>query len=109
MVGTMLQQFEEYDRRLFWCTIFIALCGLLAYAYFVGTSVVAVVARKEAEIKIGRMTATVAALESQYATLDQGVDLEKAHTLGFFDVPTARYVSRIPNQNPLSLLLGASE
>ena len=86
MVNAVLSQFEEYDRRIFWGILGIGAIAIFCYIYFIGVSVYAVIARKEAELETGRVTAQVADLESKYAQLLRDVDLTLAHTLGFVEV-----------------------
>jgi hypothetical protein len=92
MVSNVITQFEEHDRKIFWTLVFFGAGAIALYVYFLSISVVAVIARKEAERDVGRMTAEVATLESQYAVLDRSIDLALAHTQGFVDVATPKYV-----------------
>lgn len=103
MVHTMLAQFEEYDRKIFWALVVLVAGALLLYAYFVSASIVAVIARKGAERELGRTTAQVAALESQYALLDRNINLELAHTHGFIDVSAPKYIRAIEEGSVLTL------
>ncbi|MEK7118463.1 MAG: hypothetical protein AAB869_02525 [Patescibacteria group bacterium] len=108
MVNAILFQFEEYDRKIFWTLIFLGMSALLLYVYFLGISVVAVVAQKVAERELGRMTAQVAVLESQYVRLDGDIDLEFAHESGFVDVVVPQYITTITAGNMLTLGDGVS-
>src|SRR3989304_5093542 len=106
MVNSMIAQFEEHDRRIFW--MFVAALGvmLLLYVYFVSTAVVAVIARKEFERELGRTATQVASLESEYALLDKRIDLTLAHAQGFVDVSAPRYVTVESRENALTIREG---
>lgn len=103
MFNTVRTQFEEHDRRIFWALMVFGGCAVLLYVYFIGVAVVSVVARKEAESELGRMTAEVATLESTYATLDRTIDLALAHKEGFIDVAAPRFVSTESRTDGLTL------
>jgi len=77
--------------------------ALFAYIYFIGLSVLSVVDRKETERMTGRVGAEVAGLESEYAALDQRIDLLAATTAGFKEVTDPRYVNREGERETLSL------
>ncbi|OGZ07342.1 MAG: hypothetical protein A2942_04000 [Candidatus Lloydbacteria bacterium RIFCSPLOWO2_01_FULL_50_20] len=105
----MFAQFEEYDRKIFWTLVAIGAGALLLYVYFLSMSVVSVVARKDAEREVGRMTARVATLESQYALLDRDIDLTLAHARGFVDVAVPKYISNTVEETVLTLREEVSE
>ena len=109
MVSTMFAQFEEYDRKIFWTLVAIGAGALLLYVYFLSMSVVSVVARKDAEREVGRITARVATLESQYALLDRDIDLTLAHARGFVDVAVPKYISNTVEETVLTLREEVSE
>lgn len=94
MTERIIRQFEEYDRKIFWALVFFGAATLFLYVYFVGIAVVSVVARKATERELGRMTAEVATLESEYASLDKSVDLALAHREGFVDIASPKYLVR---------------
>ena len=106
MFNTVRTQFEEHDRRIFWALLMLGGCAVLLYVYFIGVAVVSVVARKEAESELGRMTAAVATLESAYAALDRTIDLTLAHKEGFVDVSAPRFVSTESRTDVLTLREG---
>lgn len=107
MVSNVITQFEEYDRKIFWTLVLFGAGAIVLYIYFLSVSVIAVIARKEAERDVGRMTAEVATLESQYALLDRSIDLVLAHTQGFVDVTAPKYVGIQTKGNVLTLREGA--
>lgn len=94
MVHTIRIQFEEYDRTIFWSVVVVGAVGLIAYAYFLSVSIFSVIARKEAEIELGRITTEVARAESRFVELDRGIDLKKAEALGFVEIATPTYMSK---------------
>ncbi len=103
MVNTMILQFEEYDRKIFWALLMLAASAVILYVYFISIGIIAVVARKETERELGRMTTQVATLEGEYASLDKAIDLELAHREGFVDVSVPRYISTTGEKNSLTL------
>lgn len=94
MTQTLLTQLHAHDRKIFWGVAGIGAITLFAYIYFVSASVLAVIGRKEAELRAGRVSANVAQLESEYATLGQNIDLLMAEAQGFREVLRPHYVSR---------------
>lgn len=107
MVNTVIAQFEANDRKIFWIIASLGAITLFAYAYFVSVSVLAVVGRKEAELRGGRESAKVAELESQYALLDGSIDLKMAEERGFLPVSLPRYIKNENAESGLSLGGGA--
>lgn len=103
MTNTMIAQFEEYDRKIFWTLVAVAAGTALLYVYFVSVAVVAVVARKDIERDLGRISTKVATLESEYASLDKSIDLTFAHAQGFIDVSAPRYMTGSAGDNALTI------
>lgn len=99
MVKTLILQFEENDRRIFWA--FAALLGMLAgaYIYFLSISVYAVVDRKSAERNISDITAQISSLETQYVSYDRRIDPSLAYARGFIDVSVPKYITRDTGKN----------
>ncbi|MDO8520604.1 MAG: hypothetical protein Q7S52_00650 [bacterium] len=93
MTHAVLAKFTAYDRKIFWILAGVGAAALFAYIYFISISVLAVVGRKEAELRLGRVSAVVANLESQYAVLDRSIDLSAAEKEGFHEISQPRYVS----------------
>ena len=65
-----------------------------AYLYFVGASVLNVVARKEAAAESARLSSAIASMEAQYISLAQAVDESIAPTLGLEKLAQTQYVHR---------------
>ncbi|GEM_PF-611475 len=65
-----------------------------AYVYFVGASVLNVIARKEALLQTARLTGAVSALEREYFLVAKGVTPEAGERLGLAPVPKTAYVRR---------------
>lgn len=76
--------------------VLFALIGLavLAYLYFVGASVLNIIARKEAARAASSLQGSIAALEKQYFALESTVTPESASSLGLAPVAGAQYVYR---------------
>lgn len=93
MVKSVLYQFEEHDRRIFWVSALFFIFSLSLYIYFLGISVFAVIARKGAEQHSASITANVMTLESRYVAMSKKIDLAMAHEHGFIEVSAPIYVN----------------
>ena len=77
------------------------LASALLYAYFVSSSVLNIVQRKNIEANINIASSRVGDLESEYIFLTKNITLQYARTLGFSEpkdvayVKTASYAARI--------------
>jgi len=70
--------------------------GLLAvlYLYFVGTSILNVIERKEARAESERLTSAVASLERDYYAFSERLGPEDGGRLGLNPVATTEYIRR---------------
>ncbi len=93
MVKSVLLQFEEHDRRIFWIFVAFFIFSLSLYIYFLGVSVFAVIERKGAEQRSASLTANIMSLESRYVTMSKKIDLALAHERGFVEVAAPLYVN----------------
>lgn len=75
--------------------LFLALiaCASL-YLYFVGASILHIMARKEASAESGRLSSRVGLLEREYFALSEGVNLESGSRVGLAPVADKSYVYR---------------
>ena len=103
MIKRLTHHFEENDRRIFWAVVWCTLFAVLLYIYFLGSSVYAVIARKQAEQGSAELLARISQLEAKYVVLDKGINLELAHREGFADVAVPRYVSTVENRSGFTL------
>lgn len=79
-------------------SLFFALAALLcAYLYFVGASVIHIIARKEATAQTVRLESAIAVMEQQYFALSRSVDGASASELGLAPVSGTHYVYRPGN------------
>lgn len=83
--------FERVAFRVLFALLGIILCG---YLYFVGASVLNIIARKEASRSSVSLQSTIAGLEKQYFALTDAVTPESASTLGLSTVNSTAYVYR---------------
>lgn len=72
----------------------LGLC-IAAYVYFVGLSIMNVIANKEASAASGRLQSEVAALEQEYFTLSKSVTPEMGAQLGLVPAGKAHFVRRV--------------
>ncbi len=83
--------FERVAFRVLFALLGIILCG---YLYFVGASVLNIIARKEASRSSVSLQSSIAGLEKQYFALSEGVTPETGSTLGLSPVHETDYVYR---------------
>ncbi len=67
---------------------------LMGYLYFVGASILNVIARKEADANAAHLQSAIADMEEQYFALSQSVDQSEAQRLGLAPITDAQYVYR---------------
>lgn len=86
----------EHPLEYAYFRIVIAVLLLLActYVYFVGASILNVIARKEALMETARLTGAVSALEREYFLVAKGVTPEAGERLGLAPVSKTVYVRR---------------
>lgn len=101
MYASVLAQFSENDRRIFWMTVGILCTAVLCYLGFLGLTVAAVVERKEAKHDLETTSARITALESSYVALVGRVDLTLAHGKGFIDVLAPKYLSAAGDEHTI--------
>ncbi len=106
MIKTVLSQFEEHDRRIFWGFIMLLVTSLAVYVYFLSMSVFAVIERKGAESYSNKINSHMSMLESEYVTLDKHIDLALAHERGFADISVPKYLSTVSPEKTFSLRTG---
>lgn len=70
-------------------TIFILAC---AYFYFVGASVLHIVARKEAAAETTRLQSSIARMEEEYFALSQQIDESIASDIGLVALESTQYI-----------------
>lgn len=83
--------YEKAAFRVLFALLGIVLCG---YLYFVGASVLNIIARKEATRASAAMQGTIAGLEKQYFVLTEAVSPQSGSTLGLSQVADTDYVYR---------------
>ncbi len=66
----------------------------LSYLYFVGTSVMNVIAHKEASVRSTQIETSIGLLEREYFALSQGLTPESGSALGLASISDQSYVYR---------------
>ncbi len=88
----------EYPSERIMLRIFIALLVTLAlcYLYFVSSSIMNIMARKEAMVRSGSIEASIGSLEGEYFTLSQNITPQSAVAIGLAPIPIqdTDYVAR---------------
>jgi hypothetical protein len=86
--------YERAAARVLFALLVLLLCG---YVYFVGASVLHIIARKEASAKTTQLQSAIASMEQQYFALSHSVDKSTAGELGLAPVSGTQYVYRPGN------------
>jgi hypothetical protein len=73
--------------------IMIAICAF-GYVYFVSTSVLNIIARKDAHNQIANLESTIGSLESDYFSLSSSISREVANELGLVSLSSKSFVTR---------------
>lgn len=82
------------ERMIFVGLIFLIMVFSALYIYFVSTSVVHILIRKEVESDIARQNSEIGELESSYIKRQTLISREYAHSLGYQQVTEKRFVAR---------------
>jgi len=91
---TMAHPYETFFLRTL-MLILLVLC--FGYLYFVGASVLNIIARKEASAETIRLQSAIATMEQEYFALTHSVDASVASTIGLTTVAKTQYVYRPGN------------
>ncbi len=83
--------YERVAFRVLFAILGVLLCG---YLYFVGASVLNIIARKEATRSSAALQSSIAGLEKQYFALSDEVTPESGSSLGLAPVSGTDYVYR---------------
>lgn len=83
--------YERVAFRVLFALLGIILCG---YLYFVGASVLNIIARKEASRSSASLQGSIAVLEKQYFVLTEAVTPQTGASLGLSQVNATDYVYR---------------
>jgi len=73
--------------------LLLTVCAL-GYIYFVSTSILYVIARKDAHTHIAQTESAIATLESEYFTLSSAISVEEATNFGLVPVSQKNFVTR---------------
>lgn len=71
------------ESRLFYSAVLFLMLSAAAYAYFLCTSVVNVVMRKDVDVQISAVSTTMSELESDYIELQSALSADTATQKGF--------------------------
>ena len=88
-IATVEHPLEAHARTVF--SVCLAV-GVVLYVYFVGASIVNLMARKEAFTAAAQTSAMVSDLEQQYLTLSHGLTSEQGTAIGLHVVTPLAYV-----------------
>jgi len=80
-------------RTLFWAALSLVLMLVSLYVYFIGSSIVNVLVRKEINQEIAATNSRISDLESQYLAQQNAINLAYARSLGFEDIENKQFVS----------------
>ena len=92
MVEKILELNKE--KTIFWSLLGALLLSLGFYMYCINATVHNVVVRQNLESEASSLTLEIGNKEFKYITKRNAVTLELAHSLGFKDVETKKFISR---------------
>lgn len=85
---------ESVIAKVLFITLAVLLCG---YIYFVGSSVMNIIARKEADAQTTKIQSSIAILEQKYFAIGHAVDPSTSAELGLAPISRTQYVYRPGN------------
>ena len=68
--------------------------AVVGYIYFVASSTLNIIARKDAHTQMSQVESAIAQLESEYFSLSKSITSENAETLGFVSIKSKNFVTR---------------
>ncbi len=90
------------ESRLFYVALFSCVCVVVAYMYFVSSSIVHVVMRKEVDAQIAQLNSSVSQLEADYIERQHAVSSDFASQQGFVAVEKKIFIDRTTDTLVLS-------
>ncbi len=97
---TIEHRAEPAFLRILLVTLAVFAC---AYIYFVGATILNVIAREEALTKMASLTSVVSSLEREYFSASQGLGPDDGARLGLFPVSNTVYIHRPGNAAAVTL------
>jgi len=94
-------QFETRPLYFYALLVIIFMLGIF-YAYFVNQAVVNIVERQGIEGLLLSKNSSISELELEYISQRNNLSLARAYEMGFVEVNTPRYVSRVSNAQSLT-------
>jgi len=82
---------EKIAMRALFVVLAVFLCG---YLYFVGASILNVIARREADANAAQLQSSIADMQQQYFAVSSSVDQAEAARLGLAPISDTQYVYR---------------
>lgn len=92
--NTALAVEHPYESALLRALMLILVVLCAGYLYFVGASVLNIIARKEAAAETTRLQSAIAAMEQEFFALSESIDESVATTIGLAPIDDAQYVYR---------------
>ncbi len=98
-----ISQINNLEQKLFW--VLLAGIAFLATTYvcLINSTIMNVVARKQAYESINNINAELAVLEGRYVAVANGVTLDKAYELGFIDAEDSSSFAYVGGQGVVSM------
>ncbi len=97
---------ESIEEKIVWAGFAAVIVLVMSYLYLVNSSVFNIMARREAEEKIGSLGTQVALLESQYIELSSHIDMDLARQFGFREIEDteAKFTAKVTAPINVSLV-----
>lgn len=95
--GISLSKAHPFEQKIMHVLPLILIVLIAGYLYFISSSVLNVIARKEALAQIIKIQGAIGGLEQQYFTLSQEVSPETGASLGLTPIRNTHYVYRPGN------------
>lgn len=95
--GFSLTREHPYERAVLKSLVLVLGILSFGYVYFVGVSVLNIVARKEADAQTVKLQSAIASMEQQYFALSHEVDESAAYAIGLAPIAETHFVYRPGN------------
>lgn len=102
MVHALTAKYEGREEGIVRSLFAIVLILASLYGYFLFSSIMDALLRKDFERTAVLMESSIAEIETTYMQKAALIDRSKALSLGFVDAPTPRYIAALPHAEGLS-------
>lgn len=93
-MSNIVTQLNTIEKKAFWGLCLVSVSLLFFYGYFVNSTVLNIVERRNIQNELEVLSSTFSTLESKYLALAAKIDIEFAYILGFTEAQNVKFVTK---------------